>query len=256
MIKALCKRFGVLYFLRQLLRKFQFDIVPQCYSPNFLEDLRFLISKDQPTLIDVGAHYGETANDFRKLFPRSRIHAFEPDPNSFKQLFANCHDDTSISLNQSACSDINGISEFFQNSADATNSLLPLIKGEVNDFGVAIQEHSKVDVNTIKLSDYCETHKIDYIDLLKIDVQGSELRVLQGIESYLKEKRIGLVFFEIIVFQTYQSQQTLEEYFAYMASLDYQVMNIYNCFYRNRRMMQLDVLFAPRTSPQDQAFNS
>jgi hypothetical protein len=43
---------------------------------------------------------------------------------------------------------------------------------------------------------YCEERGIARIDLLKIDVEGAELQVLQGAQEMLRARRIGCVAFE------------------------------------------------------------
>ena len=44
--------------------------------------------------------------------------------------------------------------------------------------------------------DYIEEHAIKHIDLLKIDVEGHELKVLQGFEKYLSVDFIDYIQFE------------------------------------------------------------
>jgi trans-aconitate methyltransferase len=55
----------------------------------FSELQKLCKSLDEPTIFDVGAHIGQTANEFRRRFPKARIFSFEPFPNSFQTLSAN-----------------------------------------------------------------------------------------------------------------------------------------------------------------------
>jgi hypothetical protein len=53
-----------------------------------------------------------------------------------------------------------------------------------------------VEVPTTTIARFCSDHGIQRISILKIDVEGFELEVLQGAESLLKNKMIDLVLFE------------------------------------------------------------
>lgn len=57
--------------------------------------------------------------------------------------------------------------------------------------------HRTLSIETQRLDDYCETNGIDHIDILKIDVEGHELAVLQGAERMFAEGRVRVVVYEI-----------------------------------------------------------
>ena len=52
----------------------------------------------------------------------------------------------------------------------------------------------KFEIEQIKLADYLEEKKIFKIDFLKIDTEGYEMKVLLGLEKYLKN--VSLILFE------------------------------------------------------------
>jgi hypothetical protein len=54
----------------------------------------------------------------------------------------------------------------------------------------------KIVIQAQKLDSFCDQHTIRNIDFLKIDTEGSELNVLLGARSLLREKRIGILQFE------------------------------------------------------------
>ena len=55
------------------------------------------------------------------------------------------------------------------------------------------KDYSEHKVNTITLDKFCEEKKIKHIDILKIDVDGSELEVLLGGDKMLNMVKIILV---------------------------------------------------------------
>ena len=52
------------------------------------------------------------------------------------------------------------------------------------------------EINTTTLDEYVSINKIGEIDLLKIDVEGHELDVLNGAHKCLQENKIGCIQFE------------------------------------------------------------
>jgi FkbM family methyltransferase len=52
-------------------------------------------------------------------------------------------------------------------------------------------------VQTVCLDRFCKDHMIDYVDLLKLDVQGHEYSALVGSRELIRAKRIGSIFMEL-----------------------------------------------------------
>ena len=46
------------------------------------------------------------------------------------------------------------------------------------------------------IDEYADELGLDFIDVIKVDVEGHELAVFEGAYKRLSEKRIGVVFFE------------------------------------------------------------
>jgi FkbM family methyltransferase len=76
-----------------------------------------------------------------------------------------------------------------------------------------IKSKIKTKINT--LDNYCKNKKIDTIDLLKIDTQGYEDKVLQGSFNILKKNNIKSIVTEIMfddVYEKYFSFSDIEKY--------------------------------------------
>ena len=69
-----------------------------------------------------------------------------------------------------------------------------MVKKRSKEFNVKPADYitSKQKVNVITLDHYCE-NKIDNIDLLKIDTQGYEDKVLQGSLNNLRNNNIKVI---------------------------------------------------------------
>ncbi len=63
-------------------------------------------------------------------------------------------------------------------------------------------------VNLVKLDDFIDEYSLKSIDLLKIDTQGSELKIIKGSTKALSEARIDMIQVEVIHNTIYQGAPT------------------------------------------------
>lgn len=137
-----------------------------------------------------------------------------------------------MSAYQFALSDENGSCNLFTNLSPATNSIL--CPQKTNTF---IDDHTinkgviQVDANT--LDTFCSENKIKAIDILKLDVQGAELKVLKGAVNLLKQKSINLIYCEIWFLSTYVEQPLYHEIATYLESFGYFLFALYNIHFNN-----------------------
>src|SRR5262245_14595836 len=128
-----------------------------------------------PIIFDVGAHHGQTAMAFRRVFPQSRILSFEPFPESFAILQHNTSRDQRITPFNFGLSDRVGIFSFHSNPSSATNSLLATDVLGAKTWGEGILETKVIVQAQFKTIDSVISElAIPKIDILKLDVQGAE----------------------------------------------------------------------------------
>src|ERR1041385_1246675 len=86
--------------VKQLLRRAGVDIrfIPEL-GFDALDDMRKLAGTDAPLILDVGANRGQSIERFRRAFPGSVIHAFEPDRAAFAELERRCGHLPGVHLN-------------------------------------------------------------------------------------------------------------------------------------------------------------
>ena len=98
-------------------------------------------------------------------------HLFEPDPKNialFNQIINRIPPNIEITLNEVAVGNVNEYVEFV--SKDGNGNVLESSSDETGD----------VTVKCIRLEDYCKESSVDFIDFLKIDVEGCEFEVIKG----------------------------------------------------------------------------
>ena len=161
------------------------------------DELRLLqkLSKTLPAeaiILDVGANSGQYARIARKAFPNAHIYSFEPNPAAFAKLQAAAKD---LRINAIAlgCANTPGRLPMFDRSADAGTPFATLVPGVLEQAGMN-PVRFEVELTTIDL--FCAEQGIDHVDLLKIDVEGSEKSVLEGASAMLAQRKVRLVQFE------------------------------------------------------------
>ena len=167
------------------------------------QTIKYLIKKDNPLIIDVGAHTGESIIRFRNLYKKSEIHSFEPSTKSFASLKK--YENYQTKLNNFALGSVNEIKKLYVNKNDSTSGFYKFFDYKNIDTNIFSEE---VKIKT--LDQYVEENNIKYIDILKIDVQGYEAQVLQGAIKTLKEK-IKIIELEIIFIDYYEKKSSFSE---------------------------------------------
>jgi len=155
----------------------------------------FLINKDKPLVLDVGANVGRYAQMVLDFNPSTRLHCFEPHPATFSRL------QTTFAGTRSAITLVNkgvGIEqstlELYDYSAAGGTSHASIYKEVIE--ALHDQKAEAVSVEIIDLKSYLTTNSISRVDLLKIDTEGNELNVLKGLGALLHNGTIGAIHFE------------------------------------------------------------
>jgi len=181
-----------------------FDFLYQKKIISFLKKQKIPIN----TVIDVGAHKGETIKLLLQNLNPKKIISFEASRINFdvikkkidilKRKFPN----TKLILENKALGSIGGYKKFKQ-MTESSSSTFASINLDSNylkkkKFFLGINKNEELfDLVTIKmttLSDYLKNNDLREIDLLKIDTEGFEFEILKGASEDLINFK--LIFFE------------------------------------------------------------
>ena len=151
---------------------------------------------DRPLMLfDVGANTGQYAQLVKETLGKREleIHSFEPSAETVQRFRERHAGDDRIRINQCAVAEQDGIATLYMDSVGS--ELASLSRRDLQHHGI---DHATMQeqVCTRSLSDYCLEHHIEHIDLLKIDVEGWELRVLRGAAPLFQASQVRLVQFE------------------------------------------------------------
>ena len=158
----------------------------------FLRDL--FRGRSQATVLDIGAHRGSYASHLMAVLPAAVVYAFEPHPHTFPYLAANARRDGFQALNL-ACGDRQGAATLYDYGAEEAGSEHASIYPEVIA-KISGSDSLSWEVPVITVDDFLQQQRIARVDLLKIDTEGNELKVLQGACHSLSENKIDVVQFE------------------------------------------------------------
>ena len=115
-----------------------------------------------------------------------------------------------------------GASTLMGNTNNSTN--LMFLQNSMNTYK---QDHTKVIKKTRVKCDLLDNlMSKETIDFLKIDTEGSELRILQGAKKLLKKKNILMIKTEFVMFKYYQNHKLLGDLHLYLNDLDYRLIFI------------------------------
>ena len=160
---------------------------------SFLRKLAGRLPPD-PVIFDVGANVGQYARMVRKAMPGGRIFSFEPGPAAFERLKVAKIGGAFVPI-QAALGAIDGETVLFDFKEQTGSPHASLIPGVIEEFRGADAQEIKVAIVT--LDAFARHRSIDKIDLLKIDVEGAELRVLQGAREMIAARRIQVLQIEM-----------------------------------------------------------
>ena len=158
-------------------------------------------------IIDVGAHYGETINLFLKYFKPKKIYSFEASPQNFiilKKNYSKLDQNLKriVQIENIALGKNNRIQSFNQ-THESSSSTFNKINTKSNYFsrkkfflGFSQDKdfYKKIELKMISLDSYFSEYNLNKIDLIKIDTEGFEYEVLQGLQKNMKN--VNYILFE------------------------------------------------------------
>jgi FkbM family methyltransferase len=132
------------------------------------------------TALDIGANLGIYSFATKAVNPTCRVYGFEPVSQIFELFRDGCElNDFEIGCVRAALPNVDGETEIcIQPGGFTTASLQP------NDLRTERQP-----VTTLRLSTFIEREGLSDVDLMKIDVEGSEAEVLEGMGDYIRSLR-------------------------------------------------------------------
>jgi FkbM family methyltransferase len=163
------------------------------------------------TIFDVGANKGQTTLKYRQKFPEANIFSFEPVSQTFEVLKANVGVTPNVYCFNLALGEENKQEQMSVQGTSGSNSITNV--SQVNS--QADKSLETVNIKTLDQFLQDDDHKIDQIDLLKIDTEGYECQVLRGAEATLQAEKIFYIFIEV----TFRQQDNYHTQFSTISEM-------------------------------------
>lgn len=169
--------------------------------------------KDNAVIFDIGANIGIFSLYIKQFYPTSQIYAFEPSPDTFAILDLNVatFDNSIKTYNVGLSDDDKDRIFYYYPEFTVISGFHANQKRDAEIITSGIQCHTQQEIASVSqlvnkrlaklvpyqcqvktISTIIKSEKITTIDLLKLDVEGSELAILKGIaeEDWAKIKQI------------------------------------------------------------------
>jgi FkbM family methyltransferase len=151
-------------------------------------DYFFRASHDAPVILDCGANIGLATLFFKRLYPKAHVYAFEADPTTAEVLRLNVEQNQlrDVTVSNMLLTDHEGSEKFYVAAGTPGSLMMSAVASRFSS------DSMEISVPAGKLS----THIDGPIDLLKLDVEGSELAVIRDLVASGKIHQIARIISE------------------------------------------------------------
>jgi FkbM family methyltransferase len=150
------------------------------------------------TVIDVGANHGLFTMEAAKFVGNTgRVGAFEPTPTTRAALerHLQLNNLSNVHVYPQAVGSAPGTAKLRVHFE--STGLNTLASKDIEWSGRILVADQVLDVPIITLDDHAQQHGVDTIAMLKVDVEGFELPVIQGASQLLSQRKISKVLVEV-----------------------------------------------------------
>jgi len=166
----------------------------------------------QTKIIDIGARKGNWYRNVAKFFPDSEAHLFEPTPKivsiikpKFKKATQHVH--------QVALSDEIGQLDFH-------------IDLELGGWSGLTKQRNNGKYNTIQVEvKTLDSFKFKNVGLIKIDVEGNELKTIRGAEKTIKNSK-PFIYFECADVHMINYDNDVNDIFDFFTNINYDILDL------------------------------
>jgi FkbM family methyltransferase len=145
------------------------------------------------TIFDVGGNVGLYSLALYEFFKNDAvIHTFEASKITFQKLTETTQNIKQIINNNLGISDLEQVKLLYTNKD--CSGLASIYNRKLDHFGISLAKTEEIKLTTI--DGYCTRNKIERIHFLKLDIEGHEVKALEGAKQLINNKKIDFIQFE------------------------------------------------------------
>lgn len=194
------------------------------------------------TILDIGTNEGQFAEKITKILPEADLICFEPLHDPFEKLKERFHDKNNFSCLRVALGDSEGKQKIFRNEYSPSSSILPMKQAHKEAFDFARQEYEE-EIEIKKLDNVVRHIRVDGPYLVKIDVQGYEMQVIDG--GIMTIEGAQLIILETSFVELYEGSPLFGDIYKKLESLNFRYVGSFEQLFRPRdgKILQQDSIF-------------
>lgn len=197
---------------------------------------------ERHVILDAGSHHGWFFHCWKDWCPSAVVHAFDADAESVARSRELYGSDPDIHVHHTGLGRTRGKLQFhvFEESRVSSSFLLPEEESwRAIEYSTGPIADRSVDV--IPLDDFAREKNLDEVYLLKIDVQGYELEVLEGAKELLARTRF--VFVEAAIRPLYKDAPRFSHVHEFMDAHGFHLIAMRAWHRGNLTLVESDMLF-------------
>lgn len=227
---------------------------------SFLIKSEIKCSLNENVAIDGGFFKGRFSLLLNKSIKELFCYGFEPNDEFFNLWQNKSSEYNQITLYPQALSDQCGVADIYlSKSYPGTSSLLPRpsIDSNIPYYPLDATFQKKQSVETTTVDFFCEKKGINSVFLLKLDLQGGELKALIGAKRMLESNSIQIIYTEAVFVQKYKDQPLMVDLWNLLLKYGYRLHSIYDmksgdynnidCMLRGNQLNQCNCLFVSKS---------
>jgi FkbM family methyltransferase len=181
--------------------------------------------------IDAGAHFGETNQLIRSIYPDTRVISFEANPSCEHILKQSGIEYVICLLGKENLESV----PFYINPNDITSTGCSIYKEE----SVHFKDAGVINLPMYKLDDIIPPEV--KMDFLKMDVQGAEIDILEGAQKLLPN--IKWVYLEVSFVKCNDGAPLFDTVFKYLSDRNYRISDLCDPTWLDNKLIQCNFLF-------------
>lgn len=186
-------------------------------------EMRSLIISRAPVIIDGGAHLGDTALKFVEMWPAAKVFSFEANPELIEALKKRTALHPGIKVFANALGAENGTIRFNVTQYDGAASMFTPHETLKKYHGAKSDIKATPEVPMVRLDRVITEPDID---IMHLDLQGFEMKALEGAGGLLKNTK--LVYTEIEFTELYNDQPLFSHIDLFLRPHGFRLLNFYN----------------------------